>query len=851
MRILLFLLCFLSFSSFSQQKDEGSISFQKHLNSSPKKVTNFAVKGNLSGLKLQETVHYKYSNADWHFIRCTSSDLASLMSDGIVEQIYFTPSAPRMLNDSMRLQQNIDPIHAGLSPLHTPYKGKGVIMGYIDTGIDFTHEDFKNADGSTRVIRYWDQGLPVHPDRTPEKYGYGQIWTNTDIDNGNCTSTDNHAHGSTVAGSGSGNGRAINKFTGVAPECDIVMIETNFSLENWTLTVADAIDYLFVLADSLGKPAVMNTSVGDYLGSHDGTDPASQIIDSLLNAKAGRIVVAAAGNSGNWDKYHVHGDVDVDTSFTWFEANTTSNPDTAFVVFDLWTDTADFNNVQFAFGADQELPNFEFRGRTQFYSIAGLLNTTTEDSIMFNNTRISPVRFFCEEVNGVYHIEVYIEPIDSTDYLFRFMTTGNGSYDLWSGATIGLNKIREDNFPSAVDFPDILHIHLPDSLVSTVSSWACLESVITVGNVANQLDYIDQNGDVYTFNHTPGKLSINSSKGPNRKNYVKPDISATGDGTLSACPEYLINNLINNGGNALDAGLKHVRNGGTSMACPVIAGIAALYLEKCNQSTYADFKADLLSTAHEDSYTGTTPNFAYGYGKIDAFELLNKTNYSIDLLGDSLICDDTAYFSIPQTVSNYFWSTGEINVSSISVLGDDIISAFTVNNKGCIAYTDTIEVIDGIMPIEPYIDIIGGGLVTTPAYEHQWYLNGEPIDDGNEQFFNPEISGLYEVIVTSIDGCSLTSEARDIDISTINELKKNEFVVFPNPFTDGFKIIKNDFYDVELNITDARGRLIYNLEQIDSSNLFISVNLPDLPSGVYFMQLNYNNSYKTIKLVRQ
>ncbi len=850
MRILLFFFCCLSLSAFGQNKNRGSISFQKHLEKSPQLVSDYAVKGDIQKIKEARTVHYKYSTADWHFIRCSSVQLAGMLNENTVEQVYFTPSAPRMLNDTMRLNQNVDSVHAGAAPLDTRYRGKDIIMGYIDTGIDYTHEDFINSDGSTRVIRYWDQALPVHATRTPAKYGYGQVWTNEDIDNGICTSTDNHAHGSTVAGSGSGNGRAIHKHTGVAPECDIIMIETSFSLENWTLTVADAIDFVFAVADSLGKPAVVNTSVGTYLGSHDGTDPASLVVDSLLNAKPGRIVVAAAGNSGNWDRYHVRGEVDSDTSFTWFEVNMNSALGSPAVYFDLWADTADFKDVEFAFGADQEIPDFEFKGRTQFYTISSLINLTTEDSIMVDGQKASPVSFFCEEVNGVYHIEAVLENPDSTGYLYRFMTTGSGSYDLWSGFAIGLSKIREDNLPDVAEFDDISHYHLPDSLISTVSSWACLESVITVANVANKLNYIDQNGDVYTFNHTPGKLSINSSKGPNRKNYVKPDISATGDGTLSACPQYLIDNLISSGGNSLAQGLKHVRNGGTSMASPVIAGIAALYLEKCNVATYADFRTDLLNNAHEDNFTGSTPNFAYGHGKISAFKLLNSTNYYPDLISDTLICDDTAYFATVNDYTSYSWSSND-TTKNISVLTDAEIYVITKDEKGCRGYSDTVMVVDGEIPIDPIINIIGGGLVTTPAYQHQWFIDDVAINNGTEQFFNPEVSGIYEVKVTSKDGCYLISDASDIDISTINELKKNEFIVFPNPFIDDFQIIKNNFYDVDIAITDIRGRLVYNLVHIDSEDLFISISLPDLPIGLYFIQLNYNNSYKTIKLVKQ
>ena len=852
----IFLVFCLGHSTMAQKQPVGSLSFQKHLKKAPEKHSDFAVKGNRASLERRPDIHYKYQNGVWHFIRCSSTTLANLMHDNVVEQVYFTPSAPRALNDSMRLVHNIDSAYNGHYPLQERYTGKGVIIGYIDTGLDFTHEDFLNVDGSTRVLRYWDHSLENDPVRTPIKYGYGQVWTNEDIDAGNCTSTDNRAHGTTVTGTGSGNGRALNEYRGVAPNSDIIIVESDFSLPNWTLTIADAIDYIFAVADSLGKPAVVNTSLGDYLGSHDGSDPASQIIDSLLNAKTGRIVVAAAGNSGNWDRYHVRGNVTSDTSFTWLEVNPSSpifEDNGAGVFFDLWADTSDFKDVQFSFGAIDSMLDFEQVGQTQFYNIQSLLNLTTSDSIMVGGQKVSPVEFYCEEVNGVYHIEVLMENPDSTNYLYAFNTTTaqTAQYDLWSGFAIGLSRIKNTNLPSVLDYPSIVHYQYPDSLFSTVSSWTCSEHVITVANVANQLDYIDQNGNTITLNHIPGNLSINSSKGPNRIGEQKPDISATGDGTLSACPQYLINILTGNGGTSLAQGEKHVLNGGTSMACPVIAGIAALYLEKCNLATHLDFKEELLATAKGDNFTGPTPNSAFGHGKIDAFELLSRSSFIPAIIGDTLICDDTAFVeAIEADYLLYEWSNG-IEVRDFSTTEGDTVSLIATDQKGCRGYSDELVIVKGEVPISPIINVIGGGLVTTPAYQHQWFIDNAKIVDGVEQYFNPSASGDYYVVVTGPEGCKLSSDTVPINVETIRELEENEFVIFPNPFTDEFQIIKNDAFEVAISIYDFSGRNVYDNNSFAEDDLFLSISVPKLPAGAYILQLQFSDSYKIIKLFKE
>jgi hypothetical protein len=328
---------------------------------------------------------------------------------------------------------------------------------------------------------------------------------------------------------------------------------------------------------------------------------------------------------------------------------------------------------------------------------------------------------------------------------------------------------------------------------------------------------------------------------------MKPDVAATGDGNLSA----VISAYANNGSGSLAEGGMHIRNGGTSIACPVISGIAALYLEKCPNSTYEDYRNSLHQNAYEDSFTGNTPNYAYGYGKVNAFKLLNTTNFDVQVVGDTLICDDPELFSTsPNNFMTYEWFNG-LTTPSILVNETDTVYVSVQNSRGCRSLSDSIFTIKGTLPMEPVINILGGGLVTTPAADFQWFFEGNPINGANEQYYNPDTSGLFSVEVFSPEGCSYISDSIQINLSNLQELKKNEFIIFPNPFVNSFQIIKNDYYDVELVITDLNGKLIYEFIEFDSTDLFISVDLNHIPSGLYFITLNYNNSYKTFKLVKQ
>jgi len=851
MRVFLLFFILLCSQGLSSQIVGDGISYRYYKKEASGTIINFAVRGTEAALFQDPRVYYKYQTNGWHYIRCTPTTLGNLMENGQISQIYFDPAKPHTLNDTMRIVQNVDSVHMGAAPLGQPYTGKDVIIGYIDSGIDYTHEDFKNEDGTTRVLYYWDHTLGYDLARTPVKYGYGQVWTNEDIDAGICGSSDGNAHGTTVAGTGSGNGRATGTHQGVATESDIIIVETNFSLPNWTLSVADGIDFIFSMADSLGKPAVVNTSVGTYLGSHDGKDLAAMVIDSLLNDKAGRIVVAAAGNSGNQGKYHLKGLVDSDTSFTWFDVNPSSAFGVPATYFDLWADTANFKDVFFSFGADRVSPSFEFRGRTGYYSIESLLGTTTYDTIWAGDFALSPVEFFAEEINGVYHLEMIMLDPDSADYYFRFETTGAGEYDLWSGAWLGAANIVHSGLPSPIELPGIEFYQLPDTLSTTVSSWTCSPQVVTVGNFKNQYDYISYTGEPYVVSGgPPGELSPNSSKGPNRVGHIKPDVSATGDGIMSACPIWLSTSLVVSNPTMLAEGGQHVRNGGTSMASPVIAGIAALYLEKCPTATYQDFLDDLHALAYEDFYTAATPNMGYGYGKVDAFELLNATSFNVTLIGDTLICDDPVLFTtVEGPFDQYDWFNGE---TSSTLLMDETATVFTTvkNLQGCTSHSDTIEVIKGTLPLFPTINIIGGGLIATPADSFIWYFEGEPLDSSNAQYYNPDTTGYYSVEVFSEEGCSYISDAIFVDHSQIIELKQNEFVIFPNPLINDLHIIKSDFLSLDLILTDLAGNLVYAHQYKDSESMFISIDLAHLASGIYMLNLYYETNFSSYKLVK-
>lgn len=544
-----------------------------------------------------------------------------------LEYIDFTSSKPHLLNDVMLSNNNVHPIHQGVTPLAQAYFGENVIIGFVDTGIELAHGDFQNEDGSTRVLALWDQTQDEDIDfRIPEPYGYGQEWNAEDI-NAGITEHDDQAnqygHGSTVSGVAASNGLATGQFSGVAPKANIIAVSSDFNRLNWKSSVADAVDFVFAKADALGMPAVVNLSLGDYGGSHDGLDGAAIFIDELLDAAPGRSVVGAAGNSGNFGNYHLAYDVPLlDTAFTWFAYNPNALEGTGGVFYELWADTIDFQNTQLAIGADLTIPDFEYRGHSDWRNISAQVDQVIKDTIFFDNQILGIVETWVGLRGGQYQIQVLVSEPFSDQYLWRLSTTGGGTFDCWSYAGFGTSEIIE-NVPDLGSYPDIAHYQFPDNEKTIVDSWVCSDKVITVGNYINRASFENYNGELTEYDVVPGEISINCSRGPTRDMRQKPTISASGDNTLSAGRIATMNSFITNSPHKVAADGMHYINGGTSMASPVVSGVAALFFEKNQGANYADVITAIVDNAVADQQTGILPGNQYGYGKLNGFGTLS------------------------------------------------------------------------------------------------------------------------------------------------------------------------------------------------------------------------------------
>ena len=185
-------------------------------------------------------------------------------------------------------------------------RGEGVIIGIIDSGIDYTHPDFINADGSSRILYIWDQTLTSTP---PEGFANGTEYDNDMINlalsgeapPSTVPSTDIIGHGTAVAGIAAGNGNASGGLErGVAPEASIIVVKLGYAgSESLTRSteIMRAVKYISDKAEGLRMPLAINISYGTNNGSHDGNSLFERYLDSMAE-KWKTIIAVATGNEG-------------------------------------------------------------------------------------------------------------------------------------------------------------------------------------------------------------------------------------------------------------------------------------------------------------------------------------------------------------------------------------------------------------------------------------------------------------------------------------------------------------------------------------------------------------------------
>jgi len=183
-------------------------------------------------------------------------------------------------------------------------RGDGVIVAFLDSGIDYTHPDFRNADGTTRIIALWDMTASGTP---PAGFRNGHLFTPDEINaallgaSPALPHTDYIGHGTAVAGVAAGNGRASNGLeTGIAPNAAIIAVKLGQPGRETgarTIELMRGLKFVSDLAAYENKPVAINISYGTNEGAHDGNSLFEQYINEIA-ARPKVTIIAAAGNEG-------------------------------------------------------------------------------------------------------------------------------------------------------------------------------------------------------------------------------------------------------------------------------------------------------------------------------------------------------------------------------------------------------------------------------------------------------------------------------------------------------------------------------------------------------------------------
>lgn len=191
--------------------------------------------------------------------------------------------------------------------------GAGTVVAVVDWGFDFAHDNFRNDDGSTRILALWDQSSAQGP--APRPYGYGRVHRRADIDAalasprpyaalgyhpGAADRGGRGSHGTHVLDIAAGNGRLPGSPSGVAPEADLLLVHLAMRGTGGPANLGDSVTLLealdWVRRQAGNRPWVVNMSVGRHGGPHNGLTLVEQGIDALLTEAPGRCVVQSAGN---------------------------------------------------------------------------------------------------------------------------------------------------------------------------------------------------------------------------------------------------------------------------------------------------------------------------------------------------------------------------------------------------------------------------------------------------------------------------------------------------------------------------------------------------------------------------
>ncbi len=540
-----------------------------------------------------------------------------------------------------------DAISSGLT---NKYDGTGVVLGVIDTGIDFQHIAFKDKNGNSRIKRAY-----VYNGTSAKEYSNFTASSPTSDDR----TADHGTHTSSTAGGSSVivNGNTVTvtddhanaTYGGMAPGADLYLAGINGLTSTY---LANAFQKICNYADEVGKPVVVSNSWGSQYGPHDGTDDFGAVVSSYFGSShPNHVCLFAASNDAGKSKdnegggYHLSGTASKSNPLgAILRSATYTNTDAGYYYTDIianaWARSTSVSTIACTIyvlnsKTGKVLTSVTVTPTSYGTSVSGLSNYY-EGSLKVYKDYISGSKaqllVQAEDLTSksLYETTQNGEKYYKSNYTLAiqfYPTSGSSVIDVWGGDYCYYTDHLSTEGITWTDGTDDM----------TVSDEAMNPNVISVGAYVTSNKTTNYAGTTtdHSYEYTIGDIAPFSSYATASESVTSlqyPWISAPGARLIAGVNHYhtastddysyygsnFNQDLVVNSASNPYAAME-----GTSMATPVAAGIVALWLQAANevdkQLTNDDVKEIMKETAIHDSYTTTGPNAShFGQGKINA-----------------------------------------------------------------------------------------------------------------------------------------------------------------------------------------------------------------------------------------
>lgn len=470
--------------------------------------------------------------------------------------------------------------------------GKGVVVGSVDTGIDYTNPVFKHADGTTKIIAIWDQTIgstdqyPKNMTNTPY---FGTVYTaeqiNQALKSNNphqiVPSVDEIGHGTKLAGIAAGSKNQEYKFSGVVPEADLIIVklkQAKRGLRDLFYIPKDvpcyqesdimyAIQFIVDTARQLKRPIALGIGLGTSQGAHDNHGPLNQLL-SVTSNFAGAAVSVAAGNEGG-AKRHFFSIMEPSSPPVSVELNVGEN-EQGFSM-ELWGDPPTIYTLDILSPTGEHVPR-----------ILESLQENRQITFGFETTVINVNYIMVEPETGKQLILLRFR--NPTQGIWKFQVYGRG------------------------DLEGAFHVWLPsDGFISTNTYFLFSDPYTTITSPGNATLPIT----VAAYNSVTSSLYPNSGRGFTASNIIAPDLTAPGVNIQCPTIDHSFGTLT-----------------GTSAAVAHTAGITAMILEwSIIEGNYPGIDTNgirkFLIRGAKRSSVLEYPNRDWGYGIVDIYNSFN------------------------------------------------------------------------------------------------------------------------------------------------------------------------------------------------------------------------------------